>query len=893
MKYWLYIFLFLFNSAFAGAQVLKGTIRDVEKNPVPYATVYIQELKQGTTANARGDYEIRLPEGRYTVIYQSLGFEPDLKNVTISKDPAIINVILQVQYYEIPEVRITASSEDPAYGIMRKTIGLAPYYLHHVNHYKAQVYLKGNLIIKNIPRIMQRSLRIEARNNSGTSASTTTMKEGDVYLMESVNDIEFTAPDKYIQRVISFNSTFPEQGNQISPMDFIEASFYEPVLADLAISPLSPDAFSHYNFKYKGASVQGNYVIDKIEVTPKRKSQQLFTGLIYIIEDLWCLHSLDLVNENIAGTIRIQQLYIPVQEEVWMPVSHKFDVTLSILGIKADAGYGSSIKYDEVDINPDLQKPPTISVDYRKNRVDNLPDTTKTRTQQQIEKILSKDEMTNRDMVKLSGLLEKESKESIADSIRDNLEIKNNVTHIIEKDAGKKDSAYWTEIRPIPLSEAETRSLRTADSVKSALKTIDTGLDSTYTGNRSGRKIKTAFNHLLWGHTWRDTLGFSFTNGGLIDLQNLQFNTVDGFVYGIDFRMNKQFSNNNSFSVYPDFRWAFSRKSFMWRINGNYRFNRMKQSQISFRAGIASKDFNSTGGINPFLNSITSLFMERNYMKLYETRYFTAGYRTEIANGLYLDLSVGYDDRRILFNNTTFSIIDTKRSYTDNMPGNEYITNWSDPGYRPVNHTHSDFNITFSYTPRQQYSINNNIKSPRGSEYPTFSISWKHGYNEKTAVSEGGHFDLLRIEASKRNETGAFGEFRWRLRTGGFINSDGANYFDFVHFNTQPLPVLLNDYEDAFHLPGYYKMCTPGYFTEFHLKYTTPYLLIKLLPVLSNTLMRENIGLSFLWMSDHDTYTEVGYTISEFLLLGEIGVYAGFYNFNYENLGFKLILKIN
>ncbi len=134
-------------------------------------------------------------------------------------------------------------------------------------------------------------------------------------------------------------------------MDYIQASFYQPVLADMAISPLSPQAFSHYNFKYLGASLQGNYTINKIEVIPKRKSQQLFSGTIYIIEDLWCLHSVDLTNENLAGKIRVRELYIPVQEDIWMPVSHQFDIDLAILGIKADVGYGSSVKYMEVKPN--------------------------------------------------------------------------------------------------------------------------------------------------------------------------------------------------------------------------------------------------------------------------------------------------------------------------------------------------------------------------------------------------------------------------------------------------------------------------------------------------------------------------------------------------------------
>ena len=168
--------------------------------------------------------------------------------------------------------------------------------------------------------------------------------------MESFNEIEFTAPDKYFQKVISYNSTFPAEGNEISPMNFIQASFYQPVLADMAISPLAPNAFSHYKFKYLGASLQGNFTINKIQVIPKRKSQQLFEGTIYIIEDLWCLHSVDLTNENLVGKIRIQQLYIPVQDDIWMPVSHKFEINIGIMGFKADAGYGSSVKYLRSDL---------------------------------------------------------------------------------------------------------------------------------------------------------------------------------------------------------------------------------------------------------------------------------------------------------------------------------------------------------------------------------------------------------------------------------------------------------------------------------------------------------------------------------------------------------------
>ncbi len=266
-----------------------------------------------------------------------------------------------------------------------------------------------------------------------------------------------------------------------------------------------------------------------------------------------------------------------------------------------------------------------------------------TKTKKEISKILQKDELTNRDMVKLSRLMDKESKNNQSDSARKSLEIKDNTTRIVEEDAGKKDSTYWSEIRPIPLSDIEVRSLVVRDSLKAEI--VETRTDTT----ASGKKKKTGwsgstFKHILMGHTWSDTTGFSFTNEGLIDLKNLNFNTVDGLVYGVNFRINKSFENHKSLSVYPDLRYAFSRERMMWRVNANYATGGMKPWQLYIRTGIVSKDFNTGGGINPLINSFTSLMLEKNYMKLYESRFLTIGYETEIINGLRLGLSAGTDN---------------------------------------------------------------------------------------------------------------------------------------------------------------------------------------------------------------------------------------------------------
>ncbi|MGD0754630.1 MAG: DUF5686 and carboxypeptidase regulatory-like domain-containing protein [Bacteroidales bacterium] len=905
MGYFIVIALvLLFNSSLSSAQILKGKITSQSGDPIQYATVYIQELRQGTTSNTKGDYEISLPAGKYTVIYQSLGYQPVYINIFLSGEIVLKDVILPLQYYEIPEVRISASGEDPAYIIMRKAIGLAPYYLNNVSYYKAEVYLKGNLVINKIPKLLQKSMKIESSGNE-TSVSAGSkpgkeeklLKAGDSFLMESFNEIEFTAPDKYFQRMISYNSTFPSQGNEISPMSFIQASFYQPVLAEMAISPLAPNAFSHYNYKYLGASLQGNFTINKIQVIPKRKSQQLFEGTIYIIEDLWCLQSVDLTNENLVGKVRIQQLYIPVQDEIWMPVSHRFEINIGIIGFKADAGYGSSVKYTEVRPNLSLQKPVILSTDYsnKQGTSQKTYDTIVSKSKQQINTILEKDKLSNRDMAKLARLMEKESEKSVNDSNRKNLEIKDNTTQIVEKDADKRDSSYWARIRPIPLSDIEIRSIKISDSIKSATSAKESKTDTIPAAKKKEKtNFGRAVREIVFGHSWSDTSGFRFTNGGLIDLKSISFNSVDGFNYGLNFSISKSWKKNTTLAFSPDIRYAFSRKQVLWGISTNYQFDKVKHRQLFLRAGAKSKDINNGGGINPFINMFTSLLQKRNYLKLYESRYLTFGYSSEIVNGLTLELSTDYENRRALQNTTNFSFLKSSKVYSDNTPVNSYLSPESNPINALGDLKHLDFISKISYTPFQRYRINKGVKIPVSSDWPTFDLTWQHGINKFSEFTPGlRRFDMFRFEVSRNSSIGAFSNFRWRLRAAGFLDNRDLTFYDFFQINSQPFLLLLNNYEDAFMIPSFYSLATPEFYVETHLKYTTPYLLLKLLPGLSNTLMRENISLSYLGSRFHPNYTEIGYSISEILFLGELGVYCGFDDIRYRSAGVRAVLRLN
>jgi hypothetical protein len=865
-------------SVICSAQALYGHINDEAGLPMSGASVYVSDLRQGTTTNQEGDYEISLPPGTYTVSCQFLGYIPVTRQITIGTTGILYNVTLREQLFEIPAVRVSASGMDPAYYIMRKAIGMAPYHLNQVRMYEAEVYIRGGGRIDRIPPMIKRRMKSEGDGEQ--------LVEGKYYFTESVNNIKFTAPDKYVHRVLSSRTNAEISGEQASPMDYIEASFYQPVIADLAISPLAPNAFSHYEFKFLGSSSQGDYVIDKIMVTPRRKSQQLFEGVIYIVEDLWVIQSLDLTNENLAGKIRVKQLYNPVADNIWMPVSHQFEVNLSVLGIKAVASYTSAVRYLQVEPDRSVALP----ADYVTNDVNVAEAGTPTPVQREIENLMSADKLSSRDMARLARLNEKNIRES---KIKAPLEVEDRTTYIVEKDANEKDSAYWEAVRPIPLTEAEIAAISPVSEVSDKLAARDTSAVAGGNGLTDNKKSKTGafLKDAAFGRRWQLSNETSLGFDGLLHFKSFSFNTVDGFIIGTGMSLATKFGKTGKFVLVPSARYAFSRKKLMWSVSTNVLYDPMRSGNIFLRAGSNSDEI-SASGVNPFVNTISSLLFRENWMKLYNCTYITAGHSSDLANGLNLSLSATYEHFEPLENTTSFSIIRSGRLYTPNIADNPFVTGIID-GYGPLNSiSHSQVSSTaeLAYTPGQHYRITNDARIRAGSDYPTFTLRWKHGYNFSDTISS--HFDMLMAEINHVGHFGALNEFRWKLRGGGFVNSHNLLLQDMYFFNTQQSPVLLNNYDDAFYLKPFYSISSPSYFAEGHIRYTSPTILIKRLPVLSRTLIRENIGLSALWTHYYGLYYEACYTLSEIFFMGELGLYAGFRGLFFESLAVRLTLRL-
>ncbi|MFT7161946.1 MAG: hypothetical protein ACI9GZ_003133, partial [Bacteroidia bacterium] len=104
------IFLVVLSCADILAQGISGYVQDENNNPIPYASVFIRELKTGTSTDAEGRYFINdVGIGLYNVTYSSIGYITQSFEVII-KDKNLVkkNVWLKTSTAELDEVVVKA-----------------------------------------------------------------------------------------------------------------------------------------------------------------------------------------------------------------------------------------------------------------------------------------------------------------------------------------------------------------------------------------------------------------------------------------------------------------------------------------------------------------------------------------------------------------------------------------------------------------------------------------------------------------------------------------------------------------------------------------------------------------------------------------------------------------
>jgi hypothetical protein len=872
------LLLLLCLLSFSGySQQITGTISDTEGKAIPFANIYSKALATGTTSNINGQYQLNLPKGEWELEYRYLGFKTKEVKVSISDKDVEMNIALAPQNYQLKEVKVLASGEDPAYYVMRKAIAMGDYYSKQVSEYDNTVYLKGSGKITSVPRLLKKKLAEQD------------ITEGKTFVTENISKIHFELPNKIEEEVISVRSTNID--DQANPMQFITANLYD-TREDGFISPLDKTAFSVYKFQLESVFEDQGRMINRIKVIPKRKGKDLFRGYLNIAENFWNIHSADLKLSLPMTDVHMHQLYAPVSESVWMPVSFDFDVIFKGMGFGLNMIYVASIKDYKIVLNPNLDhdylKRQEFALKQEEESITQLTNQKESeilsvkekKRKDEIQNLLEKEDMNNSEMRKLYRLMEKENQVKREEKIKEPLEIKIEKVKIA-KGAKDKDSLYWSQMRPIPLSDDEKISFTQKDSIEIVRNTPEYK-DSVRQANR-----KFKFKYLLSGKTYRyKEENATFTTPGLFAFDKISYNTVQGFTFDAPFSYTKKDSLGHYFELRSTPSYAFSREHLDFTLGSSYRYNGLKRAWIAFEAGSKAVDFNEDSGINPMLNMMTSLYYKDNYLKLYDKNYVSIWHESDLANGLNLYTELEYANRKQLYNTNTFYISGPKdNSYTSNIPA----------GVSPElvqDNKAFTFIAQLEYTPHHRYTLKKGVK--RMLVYhsqPTFSVLYKQGF--KKVFDSETDYSLLETSVKQAFNIGFNDRINYSVKAGSFLSKKQTFFADYRHFNTSKPMLMIGSSWDTYRLLDFYQYSTTNDYLEAHLQYTSDRLLLKRLPILNNSLaIQENLFANYLTHADKQNYWEVGYSLSQIFLLLDVEVVWSFDGKHHRDTGIKLKLNL-
>ena len=827
-----YFFFLFFSLVLIAGQVqaalVKGRVTDEQGQPLPFATLYLKNSTTGTATNEQGYYQLTLPAGTYEVVFQYVGYKAKVEKVEIGTSDVELNVILPLDVYSLNEIAVKANEKDPAYAIVKAAIARRRYHLQEITAYTCQVYTKGLGRLTSVPN---RVLGVKIND----------LKTGIVYLSESVSELRFRQPNRMHERMLSSKVSGDSRGFSFNRASRFSFNFYQnllraPGLSERAfVSPIAANALLFYKYTLVGATQENGQYVNKIKVTPLRRNDPAFTGYIYIMEDSWRLHSLDLKltkahQIEYADTVRVRQSFGPVKEGVWTQLSQRITFQFDSFGFKGN-GYFTTI-YSRYQVQPAHPVAPEPEVPAAVN----APAPT-TATPDKTALAARKKQLQKLQKAKANALFNKK-------------QLKSEVM-VIEKEANTRDSAYWAEARPIPLTEEEVKDYVVKDSIRviQESKPYKDSLDKRHNQFEPG-------NLFLSGYRYRNSFKqYSIAFDPFIAVPDgpsiLQYNTVEGAVLNVGVTYNKENQETNkSFTIKPTIRYGFASEKLYGQVTGNYLYNPLKFSRVTGGAGHFVSSFNQTESPPPVWNSLYTLLREQNYLKMYQKTFVTGRYNTELTNGFFVGASFEYEDRQPLTNATRFTLKNWEnKQYTSNVPVNAELADASFTRNQAL-----AVSFSMQFRPGQRYINRPNEKWVLPSKYPTFRFNYTKGLAE--ILGSDVDYDRLALTMSDRQELGLLGTSNYNVQVGTFLNRNQLWLMDYKHFAGNR--VLYAGGFGGFQLLDYYRYSTTHRYLEAHFSHEFNGFIFNKIPVFRRLKLQEVATLNYLNTEQSKHYLEVG-----------------------------------
>lgn len=706
--------------------------------------------------------------------------------------------------------------------IMDKVIFFAPFYERIVESYKAELYIKGWVNIRKKNHIL-RYIPSMFRIKKG-------VKE---YMMETYSDLNFTAPNIYDQKVkasVGTASEFWELDGRLP--EYFHINIYSATLLyDKLLSPLAPNAKKFYTYRIDTVMGERHNLQYKIRFIPKSKSFQLVGGYMVVSDNVWSVREI-----RFAGRSEVMRFNNLVKmgevgdSDEFLPQQYDVDATFRFLGNVIDGSYEAVLNYKNI-----LQKNPS-----------------------QIRKPTGK------------------SKYDLSESY----------TLRTDTNAFQRDTAYFNQLRPIPLTSHE----------KNLYQDFFLHRDTSVWKKKPKNK-----NLEFWGQIGDalisrytldlDKLG-SVRCSPLINPFLLSYSGKHGISYRQEFKYNRLFTGDRLLRIVPRIGYNFKEKEFYWRVRSDFDYWPQKRAALHLDFGNGNRIYSSD--VLDDLKSIPDSLFDFNLIHLdyFKDLYLNLRHSWEIVNGLTLDVGISMHRRTEVERSRFVPNYPVMPPVTRaNSGGSSFFPNFDPSILNKFRHTYNSFapRVRLSWTPGQYYYMNGDRKINLHSKYPSISVDWERGISG--VLHSSGSYERIEVDLQHHVSLGLMRDVYWRLGWGQFTNQKELYFVDFANLTRSNLPMGWND-----DIGGVFQLLDGRWYNSSrkylrgHLTYEAPFLLLRHLKKYTQYVLNERLYFNALIVPHLKPYLEVGYGIGTHIF--DFGLFASFANWGYNEIGCKFTFEL-
>jgi hypothetical protein len=306
---------------------VSGKITNNKLEPLALVSVKIKDMPGGTVSREDGKYELKLEEGKYDLIFSSIGYKPQIITLAVTANYTQNIILEEDEGKNLSEVIIKGKIKDRGEEIIRNVIRNKEQVMAAPGAYSYNAYIKAIQIDSSIRKIKKKLPdSILKKNNVGDLAY---MSMAEVSLR-----VDYNSDTKIKEE----RSGVVKRGNPESLffLSTTEGDFniYNNLLRSRVLSqvpflsPISYGGLAGYRYKIVNTKLHGKNKIYTINIRPRQLSNVTVEGEVTVMDSAWVIlsarYKLPAYHLPEYDFFEIDQQYSFVDNKAWMITRQQF-----------------------------------------------------------------------------------------------------------------------------------------------------------------------------------------------------------------------------------------------------------------------------------------------------------------------------------------------------------------------------------------------------------------------------------------------------------------------------------------------------------------------------------------------------------------------------------------